>query len=52
MLKGLLALALVAVAVMFVVNHPAEAATLTKDIGNGMLSIGSGFGDFFARVVS
>jgi hypothetical protein len=52
MVKKVLTWALVAFLVFFVVSRPTAAAQVVKSIGSGILSIGTGFGDFFTKLVS
>ena len=52
MVKKVLTWALVIFLIFFVVSRPASAAQVVKSIGNGLLSIGTGFGNFFSNLVS
>jgi hypothetical protein len=52
MVKKVLTWALIIFLVFFVVSRPAAAAQAVKSIGNGLLGIGQGFGNFFSSLVS
>jgi hypothetical protein len=52
MVKKVLTWALIIFLVFFVVSRPDAAAQAVKSIGNGLLSIGTGFGNFFSSLVS
>ena len=52
MVKKVLTWALVAFLVFFVVSRPAAAAQVVKSIGNGLMSMGTAFGNFFQTLVS
>jgi hypothetical protein len=52
MLKKVLTWALVIFLVYFVVTRPGAAAGMVKSIGNWLVDMGRGFGDFLSRVVS
>jgi hypothetical protein len=52
MVKKVLTWALVIFLIFFVTSRPAAAAQAVKSIGNGILSLGNGFGAFFTNLVS
>jgi hypothetical protein len=52
MLKKVLTWVLIIFLVYFVVTRPASAAGLVKSLGNWLVQMGHGFGDFVSRVVS
>ncbi|NJC69374.1 hypothetical protein HC031_06515 [Planosporangium thailandense] len=52
MVKKVLTWASIAFLVFFVAYRPASAAQVVKSLGNGLVDIGTGFGDFFSRLVS
>ncbi|HWB37527.1 MAG TPA: hypothetical protein VHA75_16040 [Rugosimonospora sp.] len=52
MLKKVLTWSLVAFLVFFVVSKPANAAIVFKQLGNGLMDIGTGVGEFFTNLVS
>jgi hypothetical protein len=52
MLKKVLTWAVVIFLIYFVVTRPASAAGLVKSLGNWLVQMGRGFGDFISRVVS
>jgi hypothetical protein len=52
MLKKVLTWALVIFLVYFVVSKPAAAAGMVKTLGNWLVDMAHGFGDFISRVVS
>jgi hypothetical protein len=52
MVKKVLTWGLLAFLVFFVVSKPANAAIVFKQLGNGLMDIGSGFSAFFTNLVS
>jgi hypothetical protein len=52
MVKKVLTWASIAFVVFFIAYRPSSAAQVVKSIGSGLVDIGAGFGDFFARLVS
>ena len=52
MIKRVFSWLFVAFLIFFVAYRPAAAAATTKWIGNGLMSIATGFGDFFTHLVS
>jgi hypothetical protein len=52
MLKKVLTWALVIFLVYFVVTNPGAAAAVVRSIGNWLVDMAHGFGDFLSRVVS
>jgi hypothetical protein len=52
MLKKVLTWGLLAFLVFFVVSKPANAAIVFKQLGNGLMDIGEGVGEFFTNLVS
>lgn len=51
MAKKALTWAFVAFLVFFIAYRPATAAATTKNLGATVMEIGTGFGDFFTRLV-
>jgi hypothetical protein len=49
--KKILTWALVIFLIYFVVSRPTAAANITKSIGNWLVDMGRGFGDFIQRSV-
>jgi hypothetical protein len=52
MVKKVLTWSLIIFLVFFVVSRPTAAAQAVKSIGNGLLAIGQGFGNFFSSLVA
>ena len=52
MAKNVFAWVGIAFLVYFVTRRPDTAADVVKAIGNGMLNVGQGFGDFFAQLAA
>lgn len=52
MVKKVLTWAAVAFLIFFVAYNPQEAASVFKSIGNGILSVAKGFGQFFTSLVA
>ncbi len=52
MLKKGLAAAGIAFLIFFIANQPKTAAGVFRSIGNGVLEIAKGIGDFFISLVS
>jgi len=52
MLKKFLTWALVAFLVFFVAYRPQNAAAVFRSLGNGVVDIAQGFGDFFSSLVA
>lgn len=52
MVKKVLTWAAIAFLVFFIAYRPAAAAQVAKSIGGGLVDLGTGFGDFFTRLVS
>lgn len=52
MMRKLLTVAGIVFVVFFVANNPATAAGAVRSVGAKLAEMGSGFGDFFAHLVS
>lgn len=52
MVKKVLGWAFIIFLVFFVVSRPASAAQAVKSIGNMLLTVGQGFGNFFSSLVT
>ena len=52
MVKKVLTWGLLAFLVFFVVSKPANAGLVFKQLGNGLMDIGSGLSSFFTNLVS
>ena len=52
MVKKVLTWASIAFLIFFIAYRPGSAAQVVKSLGSGLVAIGSGFGDFFSRLVS
>jgi hypothetical protein len=52
MVKKVLTWGFVAFLIFFVAYRPSEAANVVSSIGQGLLDIASGFGDFFSSLVA
>jgi hypothetical protein len=52
MLKKVLLWGGVAFAILFIAYNPSDAATVVKAIGNGLVNMVQGFGDFFSEMLA
>ncbi|HEX6499629.1 MAG TPA: hypothetical protein VF054_11440 [Micromonosporaceae bacterium] len=52
MVKKILTWGGIAFLIFFVAYRPQNAASVVKSIGSGLIDVASGFGDFFANLVS
>ncbi len=52
MVKKILTWGSIAFLIFFVASRPAAAAGVVRSIGGGIMSIATGFGDFFSNLVA
>jgi hypothetical protein len=52
MVKKFLTWALIAFLIFFVAYRPVNAAAVFKSLGDGVVGIAQGFGDFFSNLVA
>jgi hypothetical protein len=52
MAKKILAWGSIAFAIFYVAAYPASAATMVRSLGNGLVGIATGIGQFFSQLFS